>query len=474
MIHLKVAEIVKAAKGAIVRGDPEKVVTAISTDTRTLKPGELFIALKGPNFDGGKFAEKALEMGAGGIFASEIPASVVFPEDRYYIRVKDAEKALGDIAALWRTKTAPMVIGVIGSSGKTTTKNMTAFAASSNYHVVATEGNHNNTIGAPLTIFRVGTESDMLVIELGMNMPGEMKRLADIADPDFLVVTNIGRAHLGMFDSHASLIRAKAEALGEIRPECVLIINADCPHTPRFLKHAKHNHSIIRYGTGEDAEIRARDIVPSKEHPGYDFELEMRGTSCGRFHVPVYGKYNVYNALATAAVLSAAGMDIQSVMNELKNFAPSGMRSEVFKDGGVTVISDCYNANPESTEAALKSLQDLEISGNVHAVIGDMLELGRDSRRLHEEAGGQAAESGLSTLVTIGNDSRHASGRAAEEGVTSFHADTHEEAADILCNRVKPGDAVLLKGSRLMKLEKVSEILMEKLSKNEVVKGKSE
>jgi len=472
MMHLVLSDLAKETGGRVVSGDPSLIVTSFSTDTRKIKPGDFFIALKGQNFDGNRFVLEAFAKGAVGAVVSLVPEGLSIPSDKCCLMVRDTEKALGDIAALWRRKKNPLVIDVMGSSGKTTTKEMIAHVTSSRYHIIATQANYNNTIGVPLTLFGIDERTQLVVAEIGMNAPGEMFRLGHMTDPDLLVVTNIGRAHIGMFDSQEKLIRAKAEVLPVIRDECVLVTNADCPRTAIFLRYTRYKHHHITFGIEEKADVQAENIRLVKGYC-YEFDLLIHAGKIGRIQIPLFGRYNVYNALATLAALYAMGVDLADVGDWFLDFTPVKMRSETFTLEGIKIIADCYNANPDSVTQALWSLKDLESGGRTFVVLGDMLELGQESEGIHREIGSLFADLNVELLVTYGDQSRVLGEEAASYGQKIRHAQTHEEAACILAEQLRKGDTLLIKGSRLMKLEIVMQKLVESLSSDILVNQES-
>ena len=474
-MNLALEEILQSTGGELIRGRRDRVVMSITTDTRTLHPGDLFVALKGPNFDGLQFTANAFERGAMGAIVSGLPEGIKIFDDRCLVRVKDTEKALGDIAILWRRKISADVIVVMGSSGKTTTKEMiiqsltAAFTSPDRHLFISTNGNQNNTIGVPLTIFRMEPDTQLIVTEIGMNSEGEIRRLTEITDPDILVVTNIGRAHIGMFGSEKELIRAKAEVFEKLRPECLLIVNADCLRTPIFLFYAKRPHHMITFGLTDGADVQARNISPINPQ-GYCFDLIVKGEKEASISLPLFGRHNIYNALATAATAYARGADMQKVAQALEKFTPPWMRSTMYEIEGVRVISDCYNANPDSMELALHSLADIRGTGGLYVLLGDMLELGADGERFHREIGGVVAEIRPDLLITCGDLSRFISDEASQRGVSTIHLETNDEAASILKEHLHRGDTVFIKGSRLMKLETVTEELLKLFEKHHAVR----
>ena len=465
-MRLSLSEIKNAAGAVLVGGDQEREILSISTDTRSIKEGDLFIGLSGPNFDGALFAGEALSRGAAGIMASHLPKGVSIPEDRFYLEVPDAVKAMGDIAALWRQKINLTVLAVMGSSGKTTTKEMLVHVLSKSFRTVFTRRNYNNTIGVPLTMFELEPDTELLIVELGMNLPGEMRQLAKIADPDYLAVTNIGCAHIGMFGSREKLIRAKAEVFDKIRPDCLLIVNSGCPHTPAFLEHARHSHPKVSFGLEGQADVHGSSLRPVSEGR-YDCTCSIKGKGPFPLHVPMYGRYNVENALAAMAAAWKLGMDPVDAGKLIRTFKPSSMRSEVKDWKGVRIIVDCYNANPDSMRKAILSMEDAGGRGRSFALLGGMLELGDETERFHREIGRLVSERGFRFLVTLGDPGRYIGEEASRLGVETVHAGTHLEAANLISSRIRPGDRLLVKGSRLVRLEEAVNLLVSNQKQDE-------
>ncbi len=472
MMHLVLSELAKETGARILSGDPSLIVTSFSTDTRKLKHGDFFIALKGPNFDGNSFLPEAFAKGAVGAIASLSTGDLSIPSGKCCLLVKDTEKALGDIGALWRRKKNPLVLDVMGSSGKTTTKEMIAHVTSPRYHVIATQANYNNTIGVPLTLFAIDERTQLVVAEIGMNSPGEMFRLGHMTDPDLLVVTNIGRAHIGMFGSREKLIRAKAEIFPVIREDCVLVTNADCAGTAVFLGYARYKHHHVTFGIEEKADVRAGNMQ-LVNGGAYEFDLVIHQEKIARIRIPLLGRYNVYNALATLAALYAMGADLQDAGDWFLDFTPAKMRSETFSLEGIRIIADCYNANPDSVTQALLSLRDLESEGRILVALGNMLELGEESENIHREIGTLFADLNVELLVTFGDQARLLGEEAASYGQRTRHAQTHEEASCILADQLRKGDTLLIKGSRMMKMELVMQKLVELLRSDVLVSQES-
>ncbi len=425
--------------------DREKriVITGFSTDTRKLKPGDLFIAVKGENFDGGDFVEQAMVKGAAGaVTAKSLNMEGV-------LVVEDPIKALGSLASALRDSLDIPVIAVTGSSGKTTAKDMIVCVLSEKLNVHSTRGNLNNHIGMPVTLLKTEKSHEVCVLEMGMNARGEIDYLSQIAKPDFGVITNIGTAHIGNLGSKEEIFKAKTELIGSIKKGGCLFINGD----DEYLSGLSHigGVEIFKFGTCESNNIKAENFT--KTHNGF-YEFTVAGTVID-LNVP--GKHNVFNALAAIAVAKRLGIENKDIKAGLLKYSGSEMRLNVSLLSGVRIIDDSYNANPKSMEAALDVLGDFE--GRRIAVLGDMLELGSFSEESHIDIGRQAAEK-ADLLLFCGKEAQNykkgaiASGKS-EKDIHTF--DSSDEAGEFIADMVKKGDTVLLKGSRGMNMENVLE-----------------
>ena len=420
----------------------------VSTDTRTLKEGELFVALQGPNFDGCDYVGQAREKGAAGAVVSRL-----VDEEIPQIAVEDAKLALGELGSAWRQQLSPIVIGVTGSNGKTTLKELTAACLGMTAPTLATHGNLNNDIGMPLMLTRIEERHRFAVIEMGANHVGEIAYLTALAKPDIVVITNAGAAHLEGFGSLDGVARGKGEILcGEVRPK-VAILNADDRYFDYWSKLVEDTQ-MITFGIDAQADVRASNIGAEASHSSFDLH-----TPIGEIEIilPLSGRHNVRNACAAAAIAVAVGMDIADIKSGLESVKPvDGRLRRLAGINGATVYDDSYNANPLSVVAAAEFLASLP--GENVMVLGDMGELGDDAARLHAETGSRVREAGISRLLATGDLSRNAV-EAFGEGA-SWHADV-----DDLVTRLKTelGEDVnvLVKGSRFMRMERVVEALLD-------------
>lgn len=420
----------------------------VSTDTRTLKKGELFVALHGPNFDGCDYVGQARNKGAAG---AVVPTLV--DEDISQISVADSRRALGELGAAWRRQLSPIVVGVTGSNGKTTLKELVAACLAKAAPTLATHGNLNNDIGMPLMLTRIEEQHRFAVLEMGANHAGEIAYLTSLAKPDIVVITNAAAAHLEGFGSLDGVARAKGEILcGEARPK-VAILNADDRYF-EYWSTLVEDTQLITFGIDADADVRARNI--DADAGGSCFELHM---PIGEIDIalPLAGQHNVRNACAAAAIAVALGIDIADIKAALESVQQvEGRLRRIAGIGGATIYDDTYNANPLSVVAAAEFLASLP--GEKLLVLGDMGELGDDAARLHAETGAQVRAAGISRLLTTGTLSRN-----TVEGFgkgASWHADIDELTARVK-TELHADTNILVKGSRFMRMERVVEALRE-------------
>jgi UDP-N-acetylmuramoyl-tripeptide--D-alanyl-D-alanine ligase len=406
-----IQEILKAIKGSRIEG--QGTIKNISTDTRTICSGDLFIPLKGPNFDGRKFIPEAIRKGA------------------LVLETKDGLKALQDLAAYHRGKFKIPVIGVTGSVGKTTTKDMIASVLSQEKKTLKNEENLNNEIGVPLTLLKLTKNHEAAAIEMAMQRLGEIEELARIARPTISVVTNIGEAHLKFLKNKRNVAKAKAEIFKYLKKDNNAVINQD----DEYFEHLKsrvegRGTRVVTFGILEKADVTPKDL---------------RGIK-----LPIPGEHNIYNALAAIAVAKILKAKRSSIKRGLESFRPSSKRMDIINlPDGTKIINDTYNANPQSMAAALKVLAALK--GRKIAVLGDMLELGRTASAAHEKIGKLARELGIDILISVGEHSRKMK--------ADFHCPSNQPSIQKLKRIVRPGDQILIKASRGMRLEEVVEAI---------------
>ena len=429
----------------------DAAIDLVTTDSREVRPGCIFVAFPGEKFDGHDFAAKALAEGAEYVVLNHPVDSV--PAEKTVL-CPDSYRAMMTLGANYRSQFHPKVVGVTGSVGKTTTKQMTYAAIAGFGNTIKTEGNQNNELGLPRTLFRIGKETEYAVVEMGMSHLGEIERLSQCARPDAGIITCIGVSHIGNLGSQENICKAKLEICAGLKNGAPLVLNGDDP----FLRRAKLPDHVrpIWFSLGdEDADVCALNI--RQEGDGMTFTLEDGEEDTTEVHIPAMGRHNVANALAAYAAATRLGLSAKKVIAGLEQFQQTGMRQKVVHSKGVDVIEDCYNANPDSMKAALAMFREYPCKRRF-ALLGDMLELGEMSGPAHAEAGRQAAEYGVDVLLCYGPESARMVEAAKAAGVKAAHVASYREAADALLSQMRPGDALLVKASRGMALEKALEI----------------
>lgn len=464
-MNLTVEEILKATGGKLLQGNGRTLFQGVSTDSRTIGEGELFIALKGTHFDGHHFAMDALKKRAGGILIEEDKAGDIRLNDhrsKTIIVVKDTLSALGDIAHEWRCKHHTPIMGLTGSNGKTTTKEMIAACLETTFPILKTEGNLNNLIGVPLTLLRLTEKERIVVLEMGMNMPGEIRRLTEIVEPDVGLITNIQKAHLEGMKNLETLKEEKGELFRRMRKNGTILVNQDDPLVVDLAR--PYPGQKITFGVERYAEVMARE-VQLRGGEGTSFTLLMEGEAV-EIHLRVLGRHFVSNALSAIATACLFGIEIKQVKEALERFRPFPMRMEVIplKDGG-NLINDAYNANPHSVELALETLSEVKRGGRAFAVLGDMLELGDFSQEAHEQIGKKVSKLSIDFLLVLGDKAPLIVESAIRYGFPEERTrvlENHSEAISILRQMIQGGDWILVKGSRKMAMEKIVEGLTER------------
>ncbi len=432
----------------------------ISTDSRTAKPGDVFFALRGENFDGHRFLEAAQKAGCVFAVTEYIPAQCTLP----CILVENTTKALGAFARAYKKLFHPLTLAVTGSVGKTTSKQFIYSVLSTKYPTNVTKGNFNNEIGLPLTLLNLHAGHRALLLEMGMNHKGEISYLSRLAEPDIAVITNIGSAHLENLGSREGIRDAKAEITQGMTKGGILILNGD---EPLLQNLQAEGLTKIYIGTeNETVAYRAENIRTREDHMLFD--ISFHGTEILRnIRINAIGKHNIYNALIGAVCGMLLGISEEDIRRGLLTFVPADMRQSISQQNGMTIIEDCYNASPESMRAGLDVLLHTANTGNLRpvAVLGDMRELGSISMQAHRSVGAYAAKIGISQLFTFGKDAAliaqgaEEAGMPAENILTFENTENPEEAARLLKTVLKEGDAVLFKASRAVALERLIRLL---------------
>lgn len=458
METITVGQLLEAVHGTLLGGsqDMELTVSGVDTDSRDIHPGSLFIPLVGERFDGHAYITSALEVGAAGCLTARVRTD--YREDKFYIQVGNTERALRDLAAWYKDRFQIPFVGITGSVGKTTAKDMIAAVLSVKYKVLKTEGNFNNNIGLPLTLLRLDRTHQVGVLEMGMDKPGEIDYLSDIVRPEVGVITNIGDAHIEKLGSRENIFKAKCELLPNIRKENGLVVlNADDP----MLTTLRGNTPVqaVFCGKAEDADYRAqvtggdgvshihcRIITPKMERD---------------VKIPALGEHMIYPTLIAAAVGEHFGLTPDEIEDGIARFVPTRMRMNVIqREGEITILDDSYNANPQSMRAAISVLADTHSSWKV-AILGDMFELGPYAPALHAGVGDYLGKRGIDCLVAVGKLSEHMAQGAREAGVPMVYSCADKEAAKVVLPQVvRPDSTILVKASRGMALEELTAQLL--------------
>jgi len=413
----------------------------VSTDTRTIRSGQLFFALQGPNFDGRDYVRKAMAGGA----AAAVVSSLV-DDDIAQITVDDAKRALGRFGKAWRDTMNVRTVGITGSNGKTTLKELVAAILSSAAPTLATEGNLNNDIGMPLMLTRLDTEHEFAVIEMGANHAGEIAYLASLLQAEVVAISNAGAAHLEGFGSIDGVARAKGELLQtQARPK-VAVLNVDDDYFDYWAELAADTR-VLSFGLNPTADVRASNIKSYASHS--DFDLHVAAESIA-ISLPLPGLHNVRNACAAAAISIALGIDMATIKNALDNVAPVAGRLRPLQGiNGSALFDDSYNANPLSVAAAANFVADLP--GESWLVLGDMKELGEGAKDMHHEVGASARASGVDRLFALGDLARHSASGFGDGG--QWYESLEALLVDVA--KIGPSVNVLVKGSRSMRMERV-------------------
>lgn len=439
-------EIAEVTGGQLAGGNVE--VGGVSTDTRTIEKGALFVAVKGERFDGNDYIEQAAQNGAAAAISDRAAGSV--NADIPVIYVDDSRTAQLKLARYHRDRLPVKLCGVTGSVGKTSTKDMIYAVLAAGFTTLKTEGNFNNDIGLPRTLFRLNNEHGAAVIEMGMSGLGEISVLSKAAHPQCAVITNIGWCHIENLKTRENILKAKLEILDGMEDGSPLIVCGDDEYLGRLTAEQTGSHRLIKYGLNAGNDIFASDI--RHVEGGEEFTLHYNGAD-HRAKIPAVGEHHILNALAALAAGIEFGMSAEKIVPAFMSYESSGMRQRIEKRGGVTVILDCYNASPTSMKSALSVLST--VSGRKIAVLGDMLELGEQSGRLHAEL---AEYSDMADeFYLYGREMAALRVELEKKGVPVTHSEDKEALTNTLLHDIKSGDAVLFKGSRGMKMEEIAE-----------------
>lgn len=452
--NLTLKEIIDVTNGNLVYGNENEECISFERDTRAIKDGDIFIGFKGETVDGGIRYKEALENGAKGCIINKCAnENLEKIENKFILEVEDTILATEQIAKLKRKKYNIPVVAITGSVGKTSTKDIIASVVSEKYDVLKTQGNMNNHIGLPMTILGLRNHTAM-VVEMGMNHFGEISTLTKIAKPTIAVITNVGTAHIGNLGSRENILKAKLEILEGLSKDGTVVINNDNDLLHKWYLENKDNYNIVTYGIENDSMEKAQDINYLESSSKYNLKNE------GVIEVPVGGEAFVYNSLAAISVGKALGISMDKIKQGILKFELTKMRLDVQKSSkGYTIINDCYNANYDSMKSALQYLN--RTTGNRKiAVLGDMLELGDFSKKLHEGVGNAVVENKVDILITVGKEAKNIAKIAMENNVETHEYTDNNSAISKLKEILKPEDAVLVKASNSMNFKEIVSAIM--------------
>jgi len=455
LIALSLREIASITGGSVIQGDAGTVFYTVATDTRKMRDKALFFALIGERYDGHSFLHQAVANGAGGLVVS---SWVDLPPGVPTVMVQDTLKALQALASYNRAKSKAFLVGVTGSTGKTTTKDLIASVLSVRLRTLKSEGNHNNEIGLPLTLLELDDTHEAAVVEMGMRGPGQISALCELARPKGAVITNINETHLELLGTISNIAAAKGEILEYIPEDGFALLNIDSPFIQR--EAARCRGKVVYYGIGAPVGISGSNI--RSEGTGSLFTATVGGEQ-HNFYIPVPGRHNVTNALAAIGVAWELGFTVEEIYQGLSKATFTGMRLEIVDGGRCKIINDAYNASPASTKAALEVLREVAVGRRSIAVLGDMLELGVRAVEGHREVGEVAAKQGIHYIISVGELSRKIVEGALKAGFPpekAFWCKDCDSAVKALESLLQEGDVVLVKGSRGMRMEYIVQHLL--------------
>lgn len=453
MLELNLQEIVGATEGTLLKEADIKEIKAVSTDTRKIEEGTMFIALKGENFNGNNYALEAFNKGAKIAIVDEVNFDLKdIKEWVALIKVKDTKKALMDLAKFYREKLGLKVVGITGSAGKTSTKDLVASVLSHKYKVFKTKGNFNNEIGLPLMILELDSTYDVAILEMGMRGLGQIKELAEIAKPNLGIITNIGISHIEILKTRENILKAKMEITSFFNKDNTLVV---CGNDDFLGTLPSAEYKIIKTGVGENFSIGAKDISLeefSSKFTVYDGEKEEK------FFLDMPGEHNISNLMLGIAIGKELGLSFEDMKKGLKNIGSTSMRLEIIKKDGFSILNDCYNSSPVAVKSAIDVMKNIEGKRRI-AVLGTMRELGHKSEEAHREIGEYAKENGVEKVLAFGDFSENIK-EGYGEGCTVYYK--KEELIKALLSIICEGDIILVKASRSLKFEEITKALLER------------
>ncbi|WP_167956921.1 UDP-N-acetylmuramoyl-tripeptide--D-alanyl-D-alanine ligase [Anaerosporobacter faecicola] len=494
MESLSIKEIVEAVAGELLCGKEQLQVHEVGTNSKEAKEGMLFVPIIGERVDAHTFIPAVLEAGVTAVFTSKSVDVSKVKENQAVIRVKDTITALQDLAVFYRKKFQIPVIGITGSVGKTTTKEMIAAALETKYRVLKTAGNMNSQIGLPLTIFRIDHTHEVAVIEMGISEEGEMEKLARVAKPTHAVITNIGVSHIGQLGSKENIRKEKMNIINEFGSESTLFVNGTDEQLMKVLPFSEYlknsdkektqncdkidvndrtlakleTANVVTFGYGDGCMYHATDVIAEQGHTKFTLRTSQsvrnqkhinieEKEQASQIELQVLGEHNVYNALVAIAIANRLGIDTDVAKEGLKEYKPLAMRGDIVKNNGITIIDDTYNASPDSMRGGINILLELPDVKRHFAVLADVLELGEHSYACHYGVGEYIATKKVEEVVTIGQEAKAIAKAVQEKNdrIIVHCMEKNEEAIAYLKNNVKSGDAILVKGSRGMHTDEI-------------------
>jgi len=466
MMSLSMDEILMAVHGEWMTDPVGGVANDVSTDSREINTGDLFLALKGERHDGHEYAGEAADKGAVAAIVERTPSHLEEPHEFGLIRVEDTSQALCDLAEHYRDMINARVIAVTGSGGKTTTKEMTAYLLGREFEVASAPKSYNNKVGVPLSLFKVDPVHDYVVLEIGTNAPGEIDALSAIARPDIGVLTNVSETHLKGLGSVEGVKNEKSDLFRHLTGSGFSVYNVDNRWVGEIVEEM--DLTGVSFGMYGEADVEASDVRTDLE--GVEFTVN----DAFDVRLPIPGSWNVYNALAAIAVAKGTGIDPTSAAGTWTDFEPPSMRMQLREIADVTVLNDAYNANPRSMELFLDEVEHYEWTGRKILVLGDMAELGAGSERFHRDIGQQVSRiRQFDQVYFVGEKMKYAAEEVEKEGFdgTLFVRNDVEACEELILDNVRPGDLLALKGSRVMKLETLPDVLESETSRQQLQKN---
>ena len=462
MKDILVEDIIRECNGILICGDAKTVCENFCRDSRVVDLGDVYMGIKGENFNGSDFYKEALDNGASGCVLQD---TIISDEEiekcngKFIIIVNNVVEALQKIAAYKRSLYDIPIIGVTGSVGKTSTKDIIASVLSRKYKTLKTEGNYNNEIGLPLTLLKL-KDHEAAVIEMGMSSIGEISLLTNIAKPTTAVITIIGSSHIGELGSRENILKAKLEILEGLNENGCLIINNDNDLLNKWNESNKDNHKHITYGIENKSDLIAKNIKVEKESSSFEITYNNKEYNV---IVPVGGQHFIYNSLCAICVGLEYGIDIDEIIKGISEFKLTKRRMEIIKNSdNITIINDSYNASYESMKAALEYISKVEAKKRI-AVLGDVLELGEFSKKMHEKIGEEVLKNKVDVLITVGKEAENISNKALAMGMKAdnvYKFERNNEASDLIKQIAKDGDIVLIKASNGMHFDEIVEKLL--------------